>query len=77
MGGLRQESEYLAIKYMNETENYPIEKLCKIVHIARSAYYKWLKRKPSKSQKNNEQVVTWIKQLYCCLADYLRKYQSH
>lgn len=49
---------------MNETEHYPITKLCAAVHIARSAYYKWLNRTPSNSQKVNEQVVEWIKQHY-------------
>ncbi len=49
---------------MNEAEHYPIQKLCAAVHVARSAYYKWLKRKPSLSQKVNEQLVEWIKQHY-------------
>ena len=49
---------------MNEAEHYPIHKLCAAVHVARSAYYKWLKRTPSSSQKVNEQLVEWIKQHY-------------
>ena len=49
---------------MNKTENYPVQKLCKIVHIARSAYYKWLKRTPSSSQLINEQLVEWIRRHY-------------
>ena len=49
---------------MNEAEHYPIRKLCVAVHIARSAYYKWLHRTPSFSQKINEQLVEWIKQHY-------------
>ena len=49
---------------MNQTEGYPIEKLCKSLHICRSAYYKWLKREPSQHQKTNEQLVEWIKELY-------------
>jgi len=35
-----------------------------LIHLNRSAYYKWLKRKPSDSQKVNEQIVEWIKELY-------------
>lgn len=54
----------MAIKYLNETEQYPIEKLCKIIHLNRSSYYKWLKREPSASQLENEQIVEWIKELY-------------
>ena len=49
---------------MNEAEHYPIQKLCAAVHVARSAYYKWLHRTPSNSQQVNEQLVEWIKQHY-------------
>ena len=61
---MRQEDSYIAIQYLNKTEKYPIEKLCAKLHICRSAYYKWLKREPSKHQKTNEQLVEWIKELY-------------
>lgn len=54
----------MAIQYLNKTEKYPIDKLCAKLHICRSAYYKWLKREPSKSQQINEQLVEWIKELY-------------
>ena len=49
---------------MNEAENYPIQKLCAAIHIARSSYYKWLKRTPSHNQQVNEQLAEWIKQHY-------------
>ena len=55
---------YLAIKYIYETENIAVEKLCKFVHLNRSSYYKWLKRKPSNSEVENSQVVEWINRLY-------------
>lgn len=58
------EDKYFAVQYMNETEDYSIKKLCALIHVARSAYYKWLKRTPSESQKINEQLVEWIKQRY-------------
>lgn len=64
MSGVRNEDKYLAVKYLNETEKYPIQKLCDIAHIARSAYYKWLRRIPSHRQQENEQLVEWIKQHY-------------
>ncbi|SEL38909.1 helix-turn-helix domain-containing protein [Ruminococcus albus] len=53
VSGVRNEEKYLAIQYMNEAEHYPIQKLCNAVHIARSAYYKWLHRTPSHSQQVN------------------------
>ena len=64
VSGVHNEDKYLAIKYMNEAEHYPILKLCTAVHVARSAYYKWLHRKPSHSQQVNEQLVEWIRQHY-------------
>ena len=64
VSGVRNEDSYIAIQYLNKTEGYPIEKLCKKLHICRSAYYKWLKREPSKNQQINEQLIEWIKQLY-------------
>lgn len=64
MSGVRNEDKYQAIKYMNEAEKYPIQKLCAAVHAARSAYYKWLKRTPSERQQVNEQLVEWIRQHY-------------
>ena len=64
VSGVRNEDPYIAIQYLNKTEGYPIEKLCKKLHICRSAYYKWLKREPSQSQQINEQLIKWIKELY-------------
>lgn len=49
---------------MNKAEKYPIKKLCEIIHLARSAYYKWLKNSPSSRQQINEQLIKWIKQHY-------------
>ena len=64
VSGVRNEDSYIAIQYLNKTEGYPIHKLCEKLHICRSAYYKWLKREPSKSQQINEQLIEWIKELY-------------
>ena len=64
VSGVRQEDSYIAIQHLNKTEKYPIDKLCSKLHISRSSYYKWLKRKPSKSQRVNEQIIEWIKELY-------------
>lgn len=64
VSGVRQEAEYRAIQYLNKTEKYPVEKLCKKLHICHSAYYKWLKREPSRSERTNEQLTAWIKELY-------------
>lgn len=44
--------------------NYPIEWLCDLLNINRSSYYKWLKRKPSKRQLENEQLAERITDMY-------------
>ena len=64
VSGVRQEPAYIAITYLHETENYPIQKLCALLHLNRSSYYKWKKRVPSESQMTNEQIIVWIKELY-------------
>lgn len=60
-GGLLQSK---AIQNIHISEEYPIEKLCRSLHVNRSAYYKWLKRTPSDRQIENEQIAEWIKTLY-------------
>ena len=38
--------------------------MCAVLNINRSSYYKWLKRKPSINQLQNEEIIGWIKELY-------------
>lgn len=64
VSGVRQEHAYIAITYLHETEHYPIQKLCALLHLNRSSYYKWKQRAPSASQMTNEQLIVWIKELY-------------
>ena len=64
VSGVRQEDSYIAIRYLHETEKYPVKKLCAILGISRSSYYKWSKREPSTKQLENEEIIAWIKELY-------------
>lgn len=64
VSGVRQEDSYIAIRYLHETEKYPVKKLCAILGINRSSYYKWSKREPSTKQMENEKIISWIKELY-------------
>ena len=64
VSGVRQEDSYIAIRYLHETEKYPVKKLCAILGINRSSYYKWLNREPSTKQLENEGIISWIKELY-------------
>ena len=41
-----------------------MKKLCAILGINRSSYYKWSKREPSTKQMENEEIISWIKELY-------------
>lgn len=54
VSGVRQEDSYIAIRYLHETEKYPVKKLCAILGINRSSYYKWSKREPSGKQLEKE-----------------------
>lgn len=64
VSGVRQEDSYIAIRYLHDTEKYPVCQLCAVLNINRSSYYKWLKRKPSTNQVQNEGILSWIKELY-------------
>jgi putative transposase len=43
---------------------FPIEKMCKTLKVSRSAYYGWLKRKPSKRDIYNEILTQKIRDIY-------------
>ena len=64
VSGVRLEDSYIAIRYLHDTQKYPISKLCAVLNINRSSYYKWRKRKPSTNQVQNEEIIDWIKELY-------------
>ena len=57
VSGVRQEDSYIAIRYLHDTQGYPIRKLCAAMSINRSSYYKWLKRSPSTNQTQNEEII--------------------
>lgn len=64
LSGVRQENIYLSVQYVHQKYGYPIERLCAVIHLNRSSYYKWLKRSKSHSELKNEQITEWIKELY-------------
>ncbi|WP_462405254.1 IS3 family transposase [Gracilibacillus sp. Marseille-QA3620] len=61
---IRTQSRYLAIQELVEKENLSIVLLCRIAKISRAAYYKWLNRQPIAQERENEQLVASIQQLY-------------
>ncbi|WP_436841399.1 IS3 family transposase [Tunicatimonas pelagia] len=46
------------------THQFAIEKMCKVLRVSRSGYYKWLQRKPSKRSEENDQLQKKIKTIF-------------
>jgi len=61
---IRNEKIYLTIKSLVEEKKYSVNMLCDIAEISRSAYYKWLNRIETKSDKENKTALALIKNLY-------------
>ena len=57
---MRQGQIYKAIKECHVDEKYPIEVSCKLLHVARSAYNKWVSGKPSHRTAENERLAEKI-----------------
>lgn len=61
---IRNVKIYLTIKYLVEEKKYPINMLCNIAKISRSAYYKWINRDKPTHDIKNEKVLNIIKNFY-------------
>lgn len=61
---MRQKSIYRAITELHEEKSYPIKRLCLILSLNRSSYYKWLRRCPSKRELENTDIVHKLAYLY-------------
>ena len=55
--------DYAIIKECHKAYGWPIEFMCKQLDIARSAYYKWLKRESTKQEIENEEILKTIKEI--------------
>ncbi|WP_181020930.1 IS3 family transposase [Lysinibacillus sphaericus] len=49
---------------MHHNDNYSISLLCECAGIARSAYYKWTQRVPTKRQLENNEILKEISALH-------------
>lgn len=54
----------MAIQEVQQKESCSIQLLCDIAGIARSSYYKWLNRKPSEQEAENEKLTQAMLLLY-------------
>lgn len=61
---MRQEHIYIAIEFLNAHYKYSIKEICNALKLNRSSYYKWKKRKQSKSELLNVQVMEYVKGYY-------------
>ncbi|RME58538.1 IS3 family transposase, partial [Candidatus Parcubacteria bacterium] len=43
---------------------YPVGKMCQVLGVARSGYYRWLHRQPGRWERENMLIIEEIKQLY-------------
>jgi transposase InsO family protein len=48
----------------NHIEEFPVGKMCKVLAVSRSGYYKWVHRTPSKRELKNKLLTHEIKQIY-------------
>ena len=54
----------MAIEFLNTHMGYSIKEICLALKLNRSSYYKWKKRKQSKSELLNVQITEYIKEFY-------------
>lgn len=55
---------YQAIKEEHEKNGYPIRALCKLGHVTRAAYYKWLHRGTPVYETNNNRIADEIEKIH-------------
>lgn len=61
---MRQEHFYIAIEFLNVHKGYSVKEICDALKLNRSSYYKWKKRKQSKSELLNIQITEYVKDYY-------------
>ncbi|MCI7158934.1 MAG: hypothetical protein MR999_05895, partial [Flintibacter sp.] len=55
---------YMAIKECHKEHGFPVEAACELIHVARSAYYKWASGKLSHRTAENEKLADKIERIY-------------
>ena len=55
---------YASIQECHTEKGYPIEEACKLLHVARSAYHKWVSGKTSHRIAENEEIARTIEQIH-------------
>ena len=60
---LNRTIDYELMKHLHEEEGYDISFMCKELGVSRQAYYKWIKRTPSKRETENQELLSIIKEV--------------
>ena len=55
---------YKVVRHFHRTEGWEIKWMCKVLGISRAAYYKWLRRTPSKRDIENEAVLIEMRKIH-------------
>ena len=61
---MRQRHIYAAIREAHTEKGYSIELACELLHVARSAYYKWASGKLSSRAVENAMLAEKIEQIH-------------
>ncbi len=61
---MRQPHLYSSIKYCTETYGYPVEPCCRILHVSRAAYYKWLRGDDGERVRQNRIIAEKIEEIH-------------
>lgn len=61
---MRHGSAYEAVKTMSAERSLPVWKLCELLHLSRSAYYRWFKQPKSLHEQENERIAEQVKQIH-------------
>lgn len=61
---MRQSHLYEAIRYCAEEYGDPVELSCEILHVSRSAYYKWLRGDFGERVRENERIAEKIEEIH-------------
>ena len=81
---MRHAQIYQAIKEEREEHGYPIGSLCRLGHVSRAAYYKWLRREIPACEAENKRIADEIERIhmaspdkgYCRIRDELERYHN-
>ena len=60
---MRQRHIYAAIREAHAEKGYPIELTCELLHVARSAYHRWVSGKLSRRAAENERLADTIEKI--------------